>query len=117
MLTFLTICAFALAALVIGGLVAIPIFAVASLVWLVLLPFRLLFKLVFGLGGMLLGFVVAPFVMLIVGVALIGALIAALLALVAPLVPIVLLALFAWALYRLVSRHSDFPSSDSGFRS
>ncbi len=115
MLTFLIICAFT--ALAVGGLVAIPIFAVVSLVWLVLLPFRLLFKMLFGLGGMLIGLVVAPFVMLILGVVLIGALVAGLLALLAPALPIVLFALFGWALYRVVSGRSHFPSSASGFRS
>ena len=111
MLTFLVISAFALMALVVGGLIAIPILAVTSLIWLVLLPFRLLFKLLFGIGGMLLGMLVAPVVMIVVGVVLFGALIAGILALLTPLLPILLLGAFGWALYRLVARRSDLPSS------
>ena len=115
MLTFLVLSALALMVFVIGGLIAIPILAVASIVWLVLLPFKLLFKLIFGMGGMLLGLLAAPFLMLIVGVVLVGALLAGVLALLAPLLPIALLAVFAWALYRLISRRSGYGSSASGF--
>jgi hypothetical protein len=100
MLTFLLLTAFAL---VFGGLV-----------WLVTLPIRFLFRVVFGgiglvlggLGGLfgaivgglgaLFGLAVAAVVM----VALAGAFVAALLALLAPLVPVVLLLGLGWAIYR-----------------
>lgn len=114
MLTFLFISAVVLLALVIGGLIAIPILAVGSLVWLVLLPIRLLFKGMFWLVGALLGMVLAPILMLVVGVVLVGALAAGIVSLLAPLLPIVLLALFVWAIYRLIAPRSGFSASGFG---
>jgi hypothetical protein len=116
MLTLLVIGSIVLMAVAIGGLIAIPIMLISSLIWLVMLPFKLLFKLIFGLGGMLLGMLVAPIAMVIVGVVLVGAVVVGILALLAPLLPIVLLAVFGWALYRLLAGRSGY-SSASDFRS
>ena len=101
MLEFLILASLALAALVVGSIVAIPIIAVGALIWLVLLPIRWMLKLVFGIGGALLGLLAGPIVMIVLAVALAGAVVVALLALLAPLAPIVLLALLVWGAYRI----------------
>ena len=108
MLGFLIFGALALA---FAGVVAIPFMLIGAVIWLVMLPFRIFFKLlgaifgmVFGLGGALLGLIIAPIVMVIVAVALIGAFVSALLSLVVPLMPVALLALLVWAVYRLTRR-------------
>ena len=112
MLTFLLFSAFAVVAFGFAGVFALPFLIIGGVIWLVLLPIRLLFglvfgglfRLVFGIGGALLGLVLAPLVMVVVGVALVGAFVAALFALLAPLIPIVLLALLGWGIYRIASR-------------
>ncbi len=110
MLTFLLFTALALAATVVGGLFFVHL-AVGAVFWLLLLPLRLIFKLVFGLGGLVLGMVMAPLIAVLVGVALLVALVLGALALLAPLIPLALLAGFAWALYRLfASRKSPVGS-------
>ena len=74
--------------------------------WLVTLPFRILFRLVFGLGGGLLRLLLAPIMFLVFGVVLFALTIAAVLAIVAPLIPLALLGLAVWAIYRLTVRRS-----------
>ena len=108
MLTFLVVIAGAMA---MAGLAlfAVPLLVVGAVVWLVFLPIKLLFgfvlgglfRLVFALLGALMGLIVGPIVLVILGVAAVGALIAGLLALLAPLVPVVLLLLLGWALLRV----------------
>jgi hypothetical protein len=73
-------------------------------VWLVTLPFRILFRIVFGLGGGLLRLLLAPIVFLVFGVVLFALVVAAVLAILAPLIPVALLGLAAWAVYRLTTR-------------
>ena len=75
-------------------------------VWLVTLPFRILFRLVFGLGGGLLRLLLAPIMFLVFGVVLFALTIAAVIAIVAPLIPLALLGLAVWAIYRLTVRRS-----------
>jgi len=109
MLTFLFLSLFALAAFGFAGVFALPLIAIGAVIWLVTLPFRLLFGFVFGglfrlviaIGGALLGIVLAPIIMVVVAVALVGALIAGLLALLAPLIPVVLLLLLGWGIYKV----------------
>ncbi len=101
MLEFLLVGALVLAAVMVAGVVAIPLLAIGAVIWLVLLPVRWLFKLVFWLGGALLGLLIAPIVLIVVAVAVVGAFVTALLALLAPLTPLVLLALLAWGAYRI----------------
>jgi hypothetical protein len=90
------------------GVVAVPVLVVGTVVWLIILPFKLLFggllRLIFGVGGALLGLLIGPLVMAIVGVALMGAFVAALLALLVPLVPVVLLVLLGWGVVKAASR-------------
>ena len=100
--TFLLLCAFGLVALVIVGAVLAAV--LHALVWLVTLPFRFFFKLLFGLGSILAGLVLAPFIVVIALIALVVSVIGAVLALIAPLLPVLLLAGFAWAIVRLASR-------------
>lgn len=108
MLAFIIFSALAMA---FAGVVAIPFMLIGAVLWLVMLPFRLFFKLlggllgmVFGLVGGLIGLVIAPIVMIVVAVALVGAFISALLSLFVPLLPVALLALLVWAVYRLTRR-------------
>ena len=108
MLTLLVLGALAFAFF---GVVVLPFMLIGLLFKLIFLPIRLvffllggLFRLVFGLLGGLLGLVLAPVMMLVVGVAIIGALIVGVLSLLAPLLPVVLLGTLAWAIYRLVRR-------------
>ena len=109
MLTVLLLSLFALAAFGFAGVFAIPLIAIGVVIWLVTLPFRLLlgfvfgglFRLVFAIGGALLGIVLAPIIVVVVAAALVGALIAGLLALLAPLIPVVLLLLLGWGIYKV----------------
>jgi hypothetical protein len=98
-------------ALVFAGAVAIPFIVMGALLWVITFPLRLLFKLiggilgmVFGLLGGLLGLVIGPIVMLVVAVALIGAFLSAVLSILAPLLPVALLGLLVWAVYRVTKR-------------
>jgi hypothetical protein len=100
----LTFIAFALFCIL--GTVALVGFLVKILFWAVLFPIRLAFKLIFGLVGLTLGAVLLPFVLLVAGIALVGALVAALIALVTPLLPVILLGLVGWAIYRVSNRSS-----------
>ena len=119
MLTFLFLCAKGLAFAV---LIAITALLFGGFVWVITLPFRLFFGLFFGMFGLLfglvfgiirfvfgivggiLGFVLAPIGILILGVLLIGGVIVGLMSLLAPLVPVALLGLLIWAIYRITSR-------------
>lgn len=109
MLTFLFFSALALAGLLIAGVFALPFLVIGAVIWLVLLPVKLLFgfifgglfRLIFGIGGALLGLIIAPIVIVVVGVALVGVFVAALLALLTPLIPVALLLLLGWGIYRI----------------
>ena len=89
---------------------ALPFIILAGLFWLVTLPLRLLFgfifggifRLAFGLFGALIGLLLAPFVLLIVGAALAVAFVVGMFALLAPLMPFVVLGLIGWGIYRLM---------------
>ena len=113
MLTFLLVSSLALALLGFGFL-AVPLLVAGTIVWIVLLPIKLLFgfvfgglfRVLFGLVGALFGLILAPLVLVVAGVAAAGAFIAALLALIVPLLPVVLLALLGWAIYRVAARPS-----------
>lgn len=109
MLSFLFVTLFAIIGVAAAGVVAVPVLVLAALFWLILLPIKLLvgfvfggfFRLVFGLLGAVLGVIMIPLLMVVAGVAIVGAVLAGLLALVAPLVPFALLFLLGWAVYRL----------------
>ena len=108
MVAFIVLSALALA---FAGAVAIPFIVIGGLIWLITFPLRLLFKLiggilglVFGLLGSLFGLIIGPVVMIVVAVALIGAFLTAVVSLLAPLLPVVLLGLLVWAIYRVTKR-------------
>jgi hypothetical protein len=108
MVAFIVLAALALA---LAGVVAIPFIVIGGVIWLITFPLRLLFKLVggilgmvFGLLGGLLGLVIAPVVMLVVVIAIVGALLTAMVSLLAPLLPVALLGLLVWAIYRVSKR-------------
>ena len=108
MFSFLFLTSMAILTLVVGGLVALPVIALLVVLWLVTLPFRLFFgflfggvRLILGLIGGLLGLVFLP-VALVLGV--VGVLVAGLLALVMPILPLVLVFLLGWAVYRFSIR-------------
>lgn len=75
--------------------------------WVVFLPFRILFKILFGVGGLLLGAVVAPLLVVVLGAGLVVAVVGALLAIVLPLLPVMLLAFVGWAIYRGTRRRES----------
>lgn len=80
--------------------VAVIGFFLKLLFWVVLFPIRLALKLVFGIVGFGLAALLAPLLFLVVGVAIVGTVIAAILALLAPLLPLLLVALVGWLIYR-----------------
>jgi hypothetical protein len=92
------------AVLFILGTVALVGFIVKVLLWALLFPLRLAFKLVFGLVGLTLGGLLIPIVLLVAGIGLIGALVVGLIALITPLLPVILLGLVGWAIYRISNR-------------
>jgi hypothetical protein len=103
---------FGILALVTAGVVVLPLLVLAAALWVVTLPFRIAFNLLFGGLKLLLGLafgllslIALPFVLLIAGIGLTGALLAGVLSLVAPLVPLALLGLLGWGIYRLAHRH------------
>jgi hypothetical protein len=118
-------------------LIAIPAMIIGGLFWLITLPFRLffgilgmvfglvfgafglffglvgaIFRVVFGIFGAILGLIFGPLLLLLLGVALVGGLIVGLFSLLAPLVPVILLALVGWGIYR-ISTNRPSPSSPS----
>ena len=86
-----------IALMVLGTVIGALLHAV---IWLVTLPFRILFKIVFGLGGLFLGLLFAPFVLVVAGIGIAVAAVGAVLSLLTPLLPVLLLGFFGWAIYR-----------------
>jgi hypothetical protein len=89
-----------------AALVGTVLFIVKAVLWLVLLPFRLLFGmmsavigLAFGAIGLVAGVALLP--VLLAGVAVVAAIavVGALLSLLLPLIPFVLLGLVVWAIF------------------
>jgi hypothetical protein len=101
LLTGAAVAALCFAALLLVG------FVLKLAFWLVFLPFRVLFKLVFGIGGLLIGVLAAPIVLLLVAIGVIVAVLAALAAIVLPLLPVILLGLGGWAIYRGAGRRAS----------
>ena len=101
---------FSALALAFAGAVAIPFILLGAFIWLITFPIRLLFKLiggifgmVFGLLGGLIGLVIGP-IIAIEAALNIGAFLSAVLSLLAPLLPVALLGLLVWAVYRVTKR-------------
>lgn len=100
--TFLLVCIIGVVACMVLGTVVGAL--LHALFWIVTLPFRIVFKVLFGLGGLLFGVSVAPFVAVVAVVGLAVAVVAAILSLLTPMLPVLLLGLFGWAIYRAGSR-------------
>jgi hypothetical protein len=102
----------ALAALVFVGLaiaavVGVVLVALKIVLWTVLLPFRILLKLLWlpiwlGLGaiGLLFGTLAIPVVLLVVGGVIVFGLFAAIVGLMLPAIPFILLGLLIWSIAR-----------------
>ena len=99
MLTFLTLCLLAIVVLPFMGIALIGAL-VGGLVWIVMFPIRLLFRILLGVVGVGLGLLFMPFILALVVVALVVAAIAAL----APLLPLAAVGLIGWAIYKAVTR-------------
>jgi hypothetical protein len=103
---FLVLAIVALVGICVLAAIAIIGLVLKVLFWIVLFPIRLVLKLTFGLLGVALGAVLLPIVLVIAGIAILGAVLTALFAIVAPLLPVLLLALVGWAIYRASSRRT-----------
>jgi hypothetical protein len=101
--TFLLLCIIGVVALMVVGTVVGAL--IHALFWIVTLPFRIFFKLLFGLGGLFFGLLLSPFVAVLAVIAIVGAV----LSLLTPLLPVLLLGLFGWGVYRLASKKPSSP--------
>jgi hypothetical protein len=107
MLEFLTLAMLAVVAAGAIALVGVVVLVLKAVLWLVLLPFRILFKVAaFGVGalfggvGLLFGVVLVPLLLLAVAGVVVAAIVSALVALTIPAIPFVLLGLLIWSLVR-----------------
>lgn len=101
---FIVLAFIACAVLFIVGTLALIGFVLKILLWTVFFPIRIILKLVFGIIGFGLAALLLPIILVVAGIAVVGALIAAVFALLAPLLPVLLLGLVGWAIYRASSR-------------
>jgi|RhiMethySRZTD1v2_1073278.scaffolds.fasta_scaffold26374_3 hypothetical protein len=107
MLTLLIFSALAVAAVAIGSAVFLPLMVIGGVLWLITLPLRLAFGVVggvfrlivgllgaiFGAIGWLMGLLLLPLAILFAGAAIAGGV---------GVVPVALVGLIVWAIYRLV---------------
>ena len=100
MLTFLIVAGFALVVLVAAGL-AIAGTVVAMVCWVVLLPVRMLFRLIVDPLGGFFGLLLVPLLLVVVGVIVVGAIVAAIVGAIVPsLLPLAAVVLIGWAIYK-----------------
>ena len=100
MLTFSLLAVFGMLAFVACCLAFIG-FVVSSLLWLVFLPIRLLLQPIFGVLGALAGLVFLPVALVTAAVVVFSALVFGAFAVLTPLVPLAIVGLVVWGLYRL----------------
>lgn len=98
MLKLLFFSALVLAAVTFGAPIFFPLVMLMGLIWLVTLPFRLLFGLLGGVFHILFGIVGA--VLAVLGVVLF-----------LPLAPVILLALVVWGVFRLLSSRRRYTTA------
>jgi hypothetical protein len=103
MLTFLVLSSLAAMAFVMGAVGLL----VGGIVWLVLFPVRLLFKLVFGVAGVLLGLLLVPILGIVAAIVAVAVLAAVAIAALVPLLPILALGFVGWALFKAVTRRTS----------
>lgn len=111
--TFLLVCIIGVLALMVLGSVVGAL--VHAAFWLVTLPFRILFRLVFGLGGLFLGLLFAPVVAVVAAIGLVVTMLGAALSLLTPLLPLLLLGGFGWAVFRAGWKRHAPPSPPPAF--
>jgi hypothetical protein len=75
-------------------------FVLKAIFWIVFFPVRLLFKIVFWTIGAGLAALMIPILFIVAAVVIVGGILAAVFALLAPLLPVALVALVGWAIYR-----------------
>src|SRR5688572_14571616 len=119
MLTFLMLAIGGMFAFVFAGLIALPFILFGFMLKLLFLPFKLLwlpfalialpFKLLGGMFRLLFGILLIPVVILFGVIFIVGAFITALLSMLAPLIPLALLVLFGWFIYKATTRPSAAP--------
>jgi len=98
---------FAAVGLALFSLIGLVIFIIKIALWTVLLPLRILFKvlmipvaLTFGAIGLAAGAAAIPILLVVVTAAVVVSALAALLALLVPAIPFILLGLMVWAVMR-----------------
>jgi hypothetical protein len=79
-------------------------FVIKAIFWIVFFPIRLLFKIVFWTIGAGLAALMIPILLVVAAVVVVGGILAAVFALLAPLLPVALVALVGWAIYRASTR-------------
>jgi hypothetical protein len=107
MVEFLVFGGLAAAAMAVVAVLGVAFFLLKFVLWAVLLPFRLLLKLLmvpvwltFGAVGLALGAVVVPLVLIVVTIVAAIGVVTTILALLLPAIPFVLLGLMIWAIVR-----------------
>lgn len=103
MLTFLVLSSLAAMAFVMGAVGLL----VGGIIWLVLFPIRLLFRLVFGVAGLFLGLLLVPILGVVAAVVVVALLAAVAIAALVPLLPLLALLLIGWAFYKAVTRRTS----------
>ena len=103
MLTFLVLSSLAAMAVAMGAVGLL----VGGIVWLVLFPIRLLFMLVFGVAGVLLGLLLVPILGVVAAIVAVVVVAAVAIAALVPLLPLIALALVGWALFKAVTRRTS----------
>ena len=107
MLTFLGLASLAMTGLMVAAVVMVGVLVVKTLFFLVTLPFRILFAVLFfplwiakTVLKLAVGAVVLPLALLVGGVLAVLAVLAAIVAIIAPLLPLLIIGLLLWAVFR-----------------
>jgi hypothetical protein len=102
--TLIALSAFAVAACFVFAILALVGFVLKTILWIVFFPIRFILKLVFWILGIGLGVLLLPLILVVAGIAIVGAIVAAILSLLAPVLPIAIVALVGWGIYRASTR-------------
>jgi hypothetical protein len=102
--TLIALSAITVAACFVFAILALVGLVLKTVLWIVFFPIRFLLKLVFWILGVGLGVLILPLVLIVGGIAIVGAILAAILSLLAPLLPIAIVALVGWGIYRASTR-------------
>lgn len=102
--TLIALTAIAVTACFVFATLAVVGLVLKTILWLVFFPIRFVFKMVFWLIGAGIAMLLLPLILLVIGVVIIGGIIAAILSLLAPLLPVAIVALVGWAIYRASTR-------------